>query len=99
VTKHRLVLRPAAQSDIDAAAEWYARERLDLGLDFASEIVLCFARVVEAPESFQIVHRDLRRAFVRRFPYCVFFRVETDELIVVAVTHGARRPATWKRRR
>jgi plasmid stabilization system protein ParE len=97
VSRHRFVLRPAAQEDVDNAAEWYANERVELGIDFARAVRACFDRVIEEPQSFRMVHRDLRRAFVGRFPYLVFFRVNGDE--VVAVMHGARRPATWKRRR
>ena len=99
MTSLSLVIRPEAQADVAGAVEWYARERLELGIDFALAVQACFNRIREAPEFSPVVHREIRRAFVGRFPYLVFFRVEPSEVIVLAVMHGARRPATWKRRR
>ena len=99
MTTLRLVLRPAAQADIAEATEWYARKRIELAIEFATAVRSCFARILEHPERYSLVHRDVRRAFVGRFPYLVFFRLQAEEVVVVAVLHGARRPATWKRRR
>jgi toxin ParE1/3/4 len=40
------------------------------------------------------VHGDVRRALLRRFPYSVFFLVEDDLAIVLAVHHRRRDPAS-----
>ena len=44
------------------------------------------------------VHKDVRRAFMRRFPYGVFYRVEEDQIIVVGVFHARRDPKRWQAR-
>jgi len=44
------------------------------------------------------IHRDTRRAKVRKFPYNVFFRVQADRVEVIAVLHGRRDPSVWKGR-
>ena len=54
--------------------------------------------VAEKPLAFPAVHRDVRRALVKRFPYGVFFLLSHDRVIVLAVLHQARNPAVWKRR-
>jgi hypothetical protein len=35
---------------------------------------------------------------VKRFPYGVYFIVESETLIVIAVTHGKRHPRRWRDR-
>ncbi len=41
----------------------------------------------------------IRRALVRRFPYAVYFAIEHDVIIVLAVLHVSRDPTEWQRRR
>jgi hypothetical protein len=45
-----------------------------------------------------IKHADIRRVPVRRFPYCVFYRVEPDRIVVLAIFHGRRNPRIWQAR-
>src|ERR1019366_5879929 len=40
-------------------------------------------------------HRPYRRKILKRFPYVVFFRAESDTIEVVAVAHAKRRPGFW----
>lgn len=55
--------------------------------------------LVEWPESDPVVHRDVRRARLDRFPYWVLRTVRGDTLIVLAVPHVARSASHWIRRR
>jgi len=45
------------------------------------------------------VHGEVRRALVRRFPYGVFYVVEGQALLVLAVAHVRRQPAYWLARK
>jgi plasmid stabilization system protein ParE len=51
------------------------------------------------PEMFARVHGDVRRVIVSRFPYAVFYQVEADRIVVLAVLHTARDPESWPRTR
>jgi plasmid stabilization system protein ParE len=51
------------------------------------------------PEMFARVHGDVRRMIVSRFPYAVFYQVEADRIVVLAVLHTARDPESWPRPR
>jgi hypothetical protein len=35
---------------------------------------------------------------LKRFPYAVFFAVEDEIIVVLAVLHTSRNPAEWQRR-
>ena len=38
-----------------------------------------------------MVFGDVREALVLRFPYCVYYRVKTDRVVVMAVFHTSAR--------
>jgi plasmid stabilization system protein ParE len=82
-------LRLAAAADVDEAHWWYEGQRPGLGDEFLAAMAVCFDSICAEPERFPIVHRDLRRALVQRFPYLVFFRVYSELVVVFAVCHAA----------
>jgi plasmid stabilization system protein ParE len=47
---------------------------------------------------YPVVHRDTRRALMRRFPFGIYFRVEQSQMMLVAVIHGSRHPYRWQGR-
>ncbi|MGE0438994.1 MAG: type II toxin-antitoxin system RelE/ParE family toxin [Gemmatimonadales bacterium] len=94
----RLHVEPTADSEIIEAFEWYrARSRL-VARTFLETIDGTLAQIRESPELFPLVHKELRRALVPRFPYAVFFTAESDRIRVVGVVHGKRHPRRWQRR-
>ena len=52
-------------------------------------------RVDRMPEQFPVVHRNVHRALIRRFPYAIFFIQDDSERVVLAVLHQAVNPARW----
>lgn len=92
-----------AEEEFAAAARWYERERPGLGREFLASVDEAVLEVRERPGSFSLVPsipQDLgvRRALVKRFPYAVVFLELADEIRVLAVAHGARRPGYWRDR-
>jgi hypothetical protein len=43
-----------------------------------------------------VVHAPFRRALLRRFPYCVFYYLEAEEVVVVGCFHAHRSPEVWR---
>lgn len=56
-------------------------------------------RYRQHPLAYARVHGETRRAPVHRFPYAIYFRAMSDELVVLAVMHGRRLPRRWRSRR
>lgn len=94
----RIVFRRAAQSELEDAAVWYDEQRVGLGEEFIIEIEQAVANAAAAPKRYPIVFGDVRRTVARRFPFSVYFRVRPNKLVVLAVFHGRRNPAIWRRR-
>lgn len=53
----------------------------------------------ESAEAFARVHHEIRRVRLRRFPYAIYYRILSDEIVVLAVMHGRRQPRRWQSRR
>lgn len=94
----QLRIRPEAERDLEDAAAWYEDQRSGLGREFLDEMLQCMQRVVEEPELYPLLYRNTRRALPRRFPFGVFYRVEEEFIMVVAVMHASRDPQRWKQR-
>ena len=91
-------LRPDAEQDVEDASLWYDSQRKGLGGQFLDEISRTLNAISEYPASFPIVHRNIRRALTRSFPFGIYYRVEEELAVVVAVLHASRDPRRWKQR-
>lgn len=95
---HRLVILPEAEADVLSARQWYEAQRPGLSLEVRSALDTTLAQITATPELYARVYRDLRRALLHRFPYGVFYAIRVTDVIVFAVLHTARKPATWRGR-
>ncbi len=93
-----LVFRRIAKAEFDEAADWYEQRRARLGAAFTAAVQRVLDRVTLQPHSYPIVYQDVREAIVPGFPYCVYYREETNQLLVLSVFHSARNPTTWQDR-
>lgn len=87
---------PEADADLREARTWYDDIHADLGMRFALAVDAAVEVIARSPLRFQIVHREIRRAGVKRFPYGIFFKVESRRIVVIACMHGRRNPRRWK---
>ncbi len=94
-----IIVRPEAEADIAEARLWYERQRKGLGEDFLLCADEALTKIGRDPELFPIVHRDVRRAVIHRFPYGIFYRVMKKRVVVIGVFHGRRDPRQWQSRR
>ncbi len=94
----RVTVRPEAELDALEAATWYEGERVGLGAQFLGELRATFLRIDEGPLRFPAVFREVRRAILHRFPFGVFFVVDAERAVVLAITHLRRHPNTWQTR-
>jgi toxin ParE1/3/4 len=92
-------LTPEAELDLVEAIRWYDERDQELGDDLLRRVSQCIASVERNPLLFPIVHRQMRRALVRRFPFQILYEIESEEIIIYAIYHSARDPEAWKQRR
>ena len=86
------LFKPLAEVDVEEAYHWYERRRSGLGSDFLLSIEETIEKCLRQPNMYPVVHGDIRRAVIRRFPYGIFYSVANELLIVIAVFHVSREP-------
>lgn len=87
-----------AVAEIEAARAWYEAQRPGLGVEFLDAVEIAAGSLISFPEACPVDYRDARRCLLERFPYCLYYRVESDGVVVVALLHAARDPARKRRR-
>jgi len=98
VKKYRLETTRAVELEVEAAFEWYERQQTGLGFEFLNELRAAYQRVVDHPLAYQVLRSGIRRALTRRFPYAIYYSIEAEVLVILAVLHTARDPAQWRKR-
>lgn len=92
-----LRFRPEVAAELQDAREWYEARQPGLGDELFVELESVLTRIDGSPRSFAKVHGEVHRALLRRFPYAVFFVVEPDAMVILAVLHQALDPGRWPR--
>jgi toxin ParE1/3/4 len=87
-----------AFADVAEAFSWYQAQRLGLGWEFVDELDAALGFVQRMPEAAPVVHRQLRRVLMRRFPYAVYYAAAPGRIDVRGVLHMRRHPRRWQAR-
>ncbi len=93
-----LELHPAATTEAEEAAAWYAERDPRVAQRFAEELDAALERIAEAPRRWPVYLHGTRRVRLTRFPYLVPYRDEPSRILVVAVAHAKRKPGYWSER-
>ena len=93
-----VLLRPQAELDLKDGYRWYEARREGLGTDFTLRVNEILHRLERNPEMYPVVHGEIRRAIVRRFPYSIFYVVDVERVEVLAIVHSSRNPRAWQSR-
>jgi plasmid stabilization system protein ParE len=94
----RLGFHPDAVAEARGAARWYRERNADASGAFLTELERALLRIAEAPERWPAIESGRRRFVLRRFPFSIVYRVQSDQVEVLAVAHGRRRPGYWRDR-
>jgi toxin ParE1/3/4 len=88
----------AAITDVTLARDWYEGECVGLGVAFVDSVEATARRIGRFPGAGSSVFASLRRQFVERFPYVLYYREADSGILVVACLHVARGPEYEVRR-
>lgn len=95
---YEILLRPEAEADISESYRWYEGQVEGLGEEFLRTVDASISIIQRNPSVYAPVHKDVRRALVRKFPFGIFYFIETDRVIVLGCFHVRRNPLQWKGR-
>ncbi len=69
--KKPVLLDSRAEEDIDAAAQWYAEQQLELALEFLDAVDAGFELIAQFPQADQEVAPGIRRILTKKFPFSI----------------------------
>jgi plasmid stabilization system protein ParE len=97
---YQLMIRPEAQFDIEDAFEWYDTQDPKLGSEFVRAVDTGLSTIARNPLAYPILLRQARRVRLKRFPYALFYIIDTKKMIISIVScfHGNRDPNGWQDR-
>ncbi|HKN74343.1 MAG TPA: type II toxin-antitoxin system RelE/ParE family toxin [Candidatus Acidoferrum sp.] len=87
-----------ADVELDAAFNWYLERSESAAAKFLADIDSAIANITETPDRWPAGIHGTRKFLLRRFPFAVVYREIPTSIQVVAVAHGYRRPAYWRKR-
>lgn len=93
-----IVFRAGARVEFDDAGDWYEARRPGLGATFAAAVQAVLDQIAAQPDFYAVAEGDTREAPVRGYPYCMYYRSEPGQVVVLAVFHTSRDPSIWRAR-
>jgi plasmid stabilization system protein ParE len=55
-------------------------------------------RIAQFPYQFSLLNGTVRRARLKRFPYAMYYQLESEMAFVIAVLHQRRSDDVWRQR-
>ena len=77
----RIEYHPSTAADLNRAIKFYDVQRPGLGAECRAEVYGAISRIHRAPKRYRTIEGDIRRCFVRRFPFSILYRVIDDKII------------------
>lgn len=97
--KYEVIFRKEALQDILEAIIWYEKSREGLGDEFFIAIENERHLIEQNPFYFEDKYKGIRKAITRRFPYVIYYKIETgNKVLVYAVLHMKRNSKLLRKR-
>ncbi|MBI5141090.1 MAG: type II toxin-antitoxin system RelE/ParE family toxin [Nitrospirae bacterium] len=90
--------RPEALDELAEARNWYNGRVKGLGSEFVRAVEARIASIRRMPDAYPVIHGNVRRALLRRFPYAILYCLNGEEVLIIACFHASRNPDEWLER-
>ncbi len=88
----KLLYTNRAMEDIEFAFSWYEKHSKGLGFDFLDCVEASILIILNSPEIYQLQYSNYRGCVVRRFPFTVFYTIETECIVIHSVFNNRQDP-------
>jgi plasmid stabilization system protein ParE len=89
---------PGADADYQEAFDWYFKRSPRAADGFEAAVEQALREIVEAPTRWPLLDERHRFHLLKTYPYYLVYRIDEEQVVVVAVAHGRRHPEYWKGR-
>jgi toxin ParE1/3/4 len=88
-----------ALAEFIATGRYYNEQVPGLGDEFVDEVEAAIGTILRDPMVWRIIEDDVRRYLIHRFPYGVYYTIESDVVVIWAIHNLHRDPDYWRKRR
>jgi len=81
--------------DYQEALDWYDARSARAAAGFQAAINAAVDRIVEAPQRWPLCDDRHRMYIMRRYPFSIVYRVEDDDVYIIAIAHSSRDAGYW----
>lgn len=94
----QVIFIPEADDDVAEAYRWYENQEPGLGEEFLRCLEARILTIQRQPEIYRVAVDEFRRAFLRRFPYEIFYEPTREAIVIYSVFHCSQNPKKWRQR-
>ena len=94
---YSLIVRSRAEQDLAEASLWYEGRAPGTGAYFVRCVDAAISLIIRQPQAGPVYFQQFRRVLVPRFPFGIFYSIESEAIIVHAVLHLSREPDKIRR--
>ena len=87
-----------AELEMFSSSKYYDCQAKGLGNKFLDKIEFALQDITSHPNRFPIIKYNIRRRLIHRFPYAILYRIDKEEIVILAVMHLRRQPNYWLNR-
>lgn len=91
-----LIISQEVELEIEISAKYFKLQYDGLEILFLDEIENAFLKIQENPERYPIIEQRIRKFIIQRFPFNIFYEINKDGILILAVAHQKRKPDYWK---
>lgn len=91
-----IIVQPEVEVDLLEAVVWYENKLQGLGESFLLNVEATIRTIKRNPEAFPKVYKEIRRVLIKKFPFGIFYLIEKERIVILAIFHASRSPKNWK---
>ena len=95
---NRIRFHELAKLELLETRDYYDDLVYRLGEKFVIEIERCLNIIKINPFAYPLVKQNIRKAVIMKFPFSILYRVEKENIYILAVMHQKRKPKYWVER-
>jgi toxin ParE1/3/4 len=83
----RVGLHPEALAELELASQFYESRSSELRIRFIEAVEEATARILQSPGTWRLIDDDVRRCLTHVFPFGVLYVLESESVLIVAITN------------
>jgi plasmid stabilization system protein ParE len=91
----KLEILEVAQNELEDAIMFYELEQSGLGRRFKTEVRQAIKRIKSYPQAWSVERGEVRKCFVHKFPYTIFYSLQKQTIVILVIAHQHRKPGYW----